>query len=126
MSKPQKPKTSGLSAGPTAYWDSISDAKKDAKIEQLREETKRLQAKVDRLTSRGFQDLTWENDELQAENTRLREENERLMNAMESAWGLLADAKHRVGPQFLGWQSDFKRCELEWHASLARNGGRNE
>lgn len=42
MSKPMKPKTSGLSAGPTAYWDARSDAIKDAKIKQQREEIKRL------------------------------------------------------------------------------------
>ena len=42
MTKPMKPKTSGLSAGPTAYWDSRSDAIKNAKIKQLSEEIKRL------------------------------------------------------------------------------------
>ena len=31
-----KPKTSGLSAGPTAYWDARSDAAKDAEIKRLR------------------------------------------------------------------------------------------
>ena len=35
-------------------------------------EIERLQAKVERLTKRGFQDLNWQNDELQKENQRLR------------------------------------------------------
>ena len=64
MSKPMKPKTTGLSAGPTAYWDARSDAAKDAEIERLREENERLQAKVDRLTKRGFEDLNDENERL--------------------------------------------------------------
>ena len=36
MCKPKK-LTEGLSSGPQAYWDSISDVKKDAEIERLRE-----------------------------------------------------------------------------------------
>lgn len=36
MSKP-KTITEGHSSGPQAYWDSISDAEKDAEIERLRE-----------------------------------------------------------------------------------------
>ena len=36
MSEPMKPKTSGLSAGPTAYWDSRSDARKNEEIKRLR------------------------------------------------------------------------------------------
>ena len=81
MSKPQKPKTSGLSAGPTAYWDSISDAKKDAKIEQLREENERLRSEVkhkEGLVGLAFDSLDRKNsiaDTLLKENKRLREEN---------------------------------------------------
>jgi len=37
------------------------------------DEIKRLQAKVERLTKRGLQDLNWQNDELHEENERLRE-----------------------------------------------------
>lgn len=37
MSKPMKPKTTGLSAGPTAYWDARSDAVKAAEIKRLRD-----------------------------------------------------------------------------------------
>ena len=36
------------------------------------DEIERLQAKVERLTKRGFEDLNWENDELKEENERLR------------------------------------------------------
>ena len=36
MCKPKK-LTEGHSSGPQAYWDSISDVKKDAEIERLRE-----------------------------------------------------------------------------------------
>jgi hypothetical protein len=42
MSKPMKPKTTGLSAGPTAYWDARSDAMKDADNERLQADNERL------------------------------------------------------------------------------------
>ena len=42
MSKPMKPKTTGLSAGPTTYWDARSDAMKDADNERLQADNERL------------------------------------------------------------------------------------
>ncbi|MGI9446896.1 MAG: hypothetical protein ACR2NI_04470 [Pirellulales bacterium] len=51
-----------------------------------------------------------------------RDEINRLMNAMESAWALLANAEHRVGPQFIGWQTEFQRWrDEEWHPAIERN-----
>lgn len=50
MSKPKK-LTEGHSSGPQAYWDSISDAKKDAEIERLRKENERLREEVKDLQS---------------------------------------------------------------------------
>ena len=38
-----------------------------------KDEIERLQAKVERLTKRGLQDLNWQNDELHEENERLRD-----------------------------------------------------
>ena len=42
-----------------------------------------LQAKVERLTKRGLQDLNWQNDELHEENERLRGENKRLRGLLK-------------------------------------------
>ena len=69
MSKPMKPKTTGLSAGPTAYWDARSDAAKDAEIERLR-------VLLDRCLPYLFGDQC--DPELAGKIDRLREENERL------------------------------------------------
>tara|TARA_R100000951_G_scaffold49162_1_gene41544 strand:- start:374 stop:670 length:297 start_codon:yes stop_codon:yes gene_type:complete len=62
--------------------------------------------------------LNTKDDEIE----RLRAEIERLMNAMESAWGLIANAEHLVGHQVIGWQSAFQQWrDEEWHPALDRN-----
>jgi len=49
------------------------------------DEIERLQAKVERLTKRGLQDLHWQNDELHEENERLRELLKECRPYVESA-----------------------------------------
>ena len=58
---------------------------------EQQDEIERLQAKVERLTKRGLQDLNWQNDELHEENERLRELLKGVLDAAspQKRWDVL-------------------------------------
>jgi len=88
MNKPEKPKhwwVNGIYCGEMDTPHGLPAFKKAA------DEITRLQAKVERLTKRGLQDLNWQNDELHEENERLRELLKGVLDAAspQKRWDVL-------------------------------------